>query len=141
ILHSTGLVYRTARSAENCAGLQMNCIHQIVCENERFGAVFRIEPLISPPEAEHLFDAVGVVHFEKQRPDYIVKSWTQSSAGNNAGARFRWIEEQIFTRACQFKEEAIRRWRINGTNDCGGNAPPRRYPSCSGSPLARRPHH
>src|SRR5215831_11314819 len=47
----------------------MNCIHQIVCENERFGAVFRIEPLISPPEAEHLFDAVGVVHFEKQRPD------------------------------------------------------------------------
>src|SRR6516164_642137 len=98
----------------------MNSIHHLVCENERFGAVFRIQPLISPAEAEHLFYAVGVVHFKKQRPDDIVESGTQSSAGDNASASFRWIEEQVFARTRQFKEEAILRRRINGTKDCGG---------------------
>src|SRR5262245_66041195 len=98
----------------------MNFIHHLVCENERFGAVFRIQPLISPTEAEHLFYAVGVMHFEKQRPDHIIESGTQSSAGNNARTSFSWIEEQIFACAGQFKEEVILRPRINSTKDCGG---------------------
>src|SRR6516165_2406736 len=84
IVHRTGRVYRTTRSAQNGAGLQVNPIHYFVCEDERFGAVFRIQPLISPPEAEHLFYAIGVMHFEKQRPDDIVEPGTQSSAGNDA---------------------------------------------------------
>src|SRR6516162_7435352 len=100
----------------------MNSIDQLVCENERFGAAFRIQPLISPSETEHLFNLVSVMHFEEQRPDYIVKSGTQPSAGYNAGASFRRIEEQLFARACQFKEDVIRRLRISATNDCGGNA-------------------
>src|SRR5215831_12336016 len=99
----------------------MYSIHHLVCENQRFGALFRVQPLISPPEAEHLFYAVGVMHFEKQRSDYVVESGTQSSAGNNTGASFTRIEEQIRARARQFKQEAIRRPRINGTNDCGWN--------------------
>src|SRR5215467_1397340 len=99
----------------------MNSIHQLVCKNERFGAVLRIQALISPPETEHLFYAVGMTHFKKQRPDYIVEAGTQPSAGNNTGASFRRIEEQIFARACQFKEEAVRRPLINCTSDCGGN--------------------
>src|SRR6516225_1340778 len=99
----------------------MNSIYQLRCENERFGAVFRIQPLISPPETEHLFCAIGVMHFEKQRPDYVVESRTQSSAGNNARASFGRIEEQVLTCARQFKEEAIRQPRINGPHDRGGN--------------------
>jgi hypothetical protein len=99
----------------------VNSIYHLVCENERFGAVFRIQPLISPAETEHISYAVGVMHFQKQRPDDIVQSGTQSPAGDNASASFRWIEEQMFARARQFKEEAILRRRINGPKDCGGN--------------------
>src|SRR5262249_29534539 len=121
VFHSTGFVHWTARSAQNRAGLQMNAIHQLVCENERLGGVFRIQPLMSPPEAEHLFYPVGVMQLEKQRSDYIVESGTQSSAGNNASTSFGRIEEQFFTRACQFKEAAVRRPRINGANDGGGD--------------------
>src|SRR5215472_16018768 len=101
----------------------MNSIHHLMCVNERFGVVSRIQPLISPAEAEDFFYAVGVIHFKKQRPDDIVESGTQSSAGDNASASFRWIEEQMFARARQFKEEAILRRRINGPKDCGGNTP------------------
>src|SRR5262245_52634889 len=122
ILHGSGLVHRPPRGAQNCAALQMNFIHHLVCENERFGAVFRIQPLISPTEAEYLFYAVGVLHFEKQRPDHIIESGTQSSAGNNARASFSWIEEQMFACARQFKEEAILPSPINSTKDRVGNA-------------------
>src|SRR5215469_8012379 len=66
VLHGSGLVYRTARGSQNCAALQMNSIHQLGCENERFSAVFRIQPLITPTEAEHFFYAIGVTQFEKQ---------------------------------------------------------------------------
>src|SRR5262245_40039388 len=93
-----------------------------MCKNERFGAMFRIQPLVSPTEAEYLLHAVGVMHFEKHRPDDIVESGTESSAGNNAGASFRRIEEQLFACTGQFKEEAILRLRIKRTNDCRGNA-------------------
>src|SRR5215831_7369497 len=93
-----------------------------MCENERFGTVFRIQPLVSPPEAEYLFHAVGVMHFEKHRPDDIVESGTESSTSNNAGASFRRIKEQLLACAGQFKEEAILRLRINRTNYCRGNA-------------------
>src|SRR5215813_3799388 len=37
IVHSPGRVDRTARSSQNCAALQMDCIHQLGCENERCG--------------------------------------------------------------------------------------------------------
>src|SRR5215469_8261772 len=92
----------------------MNSIHYLVRQHERFCAVFRIQPLISPTEAEHLLYAIGVMHFEKQRPDDIVESGTKSSAGNNTGTSFRWMEEQIFACSRQFKEEAIFWRRING---------------------------
>jgi len=99
----------------------MNPIHQLGCEKERLGALFRIQPLISPAEAEYLFYPVGVMQFKKKRPDYIVQSGTQSSAGNDACASFRRIEEQGFARTCQFKAQIIRRQRINGASNCGGN--------------------
>src|SRR5262245_48766243 len=99
----------------------MDSIHQLGCENEGFGALLRIQPLISPPESEHLFKTVTVIHFEKQRPDYIVETGTQSSASNNPGASFRRIEEKLLSRTGQFKEEVLRRPRIFGTNDCGRN--------------------
>src|SRR5215469_14985643 len=99
----------------------MSSIHHLVGENKRFGAVSRIQPLISPAEAEHLFYSVAVMHFKKQRPDDIIESGTQSSAGDNASASFRWIEEQMFARTRQFKQAPILRRRINGTKDCGGN--------------------
>src|SRR5215469_9065894 len=121
ILHRPCRIHRTARSAQNRAGLQMNSIHHLVGENEGFGAVFRIQPLISPAKAEHVFYAVGVMHFKKQRPDDVVESGAQSSASDNACASFRWIEEQMLARARQFKEEVILRRRINGPKDYGGN--------------------
>src|SRR5262249_31655663 len=65
ILHGAGLVHRTARGTENCAALQMNPIHHFVCENERLSAVFRIQPLIAPAEAEHFSYAVSVMQFKK----------------------------------------------------------------------------
>src|SRR5262252_8676993 len=99
----------------------MNSIHHLVCENERFGALFRIQPLISPTKAEHLSYTVGVMHFQKQRPNDVVESRTQSPAGDDTSASFRWIEEQAFARARQFKKETILRRRINRTKDCGGN--------------------
>ena len=77
--------------------------------------------MVTPSEAEHFFYTVGVMQLEKQRPDYIVESGTESSAGNNAGSSFRRIEEQIFARACQFKKAGVRWARINGANDCGWN--------------------
>lgn len=101
--------------------MQMNAIHHLGREDERFGAVFRIQPLISPAEAEHLFHAVGVMQLEKQRPDHIVESGTQSSAGHNARTSLGRVEEQVFARAGQFEEEAILRPRINGANDRAGH--------------------
>src|SRR5215469_6056854 len=97
----------------------MYCIDQLGCENEGFGAVFRIQTLISPPKAEHFVYAVGMTHFEEQRWGDIGEARAETSAGNNSGASFRRIEEQVFARARQFKEEAVRRPRINGTNDRG----------------------
>src|SRR5262245_56464624 len=95
----------------------MNAIDHLVCEHERFGAVVRIQPLISPTEAEHLFYAVGITHFEKQRPDHIIESGTYSSAGHNARASIRRIEEQMFAWARQLEEEALLRTRLNSTKD------------------------
>src|SRR5262245_1711120 len=95
----------------------MNSIHHLARENERLGAVFRIQPLISPTEAEHLFNAVGVMQFKKQRPDYIIESGTDASAGDNACASFSRIEEQMFACARQLEEKAILRPRINSTKD------------------------
>src|SRR5262249_35903022 len=69
VVHRTRRVYRATRGAQNGAGLQVNPIYYFRCEDERFVAVFRIQPLISPPKPEHLFYAVGVMHLEKQRPD------------------------------------------------------------------------
>jgi hypothetical protein len=43
----------------------MNPIHHLVCENERLNAVFRIQPLIAPAEAEHFRYAVGVMQFKE----------------------------------------------------------------------------
>src|SRR5215831_7380813 len=63
VLHGSGVIYRTARGAQNCAALQMNSIHQLGCENERFSAVFRIQPLITPTGAEHFLYTVGVTQF------------------------------------------------------------------------------
>src|SRR5262249_11687973 len=96
----------------------MNPIHHLVCENERLGAVFRIQPLIAPAKAEHFFYAVGVMQLKKQRSDDIIQSGTQPSAGNNPRASVRRIEEQMFACACQLKEEGILRPRIDRANDC-----------------------
>src|SRR5262249_27483297 len=122
ILHGAGLVHRTPRGAQNCPALQMNSIHHLVCENESFGAVVRIQPLISPTEAEHLFHAVGVMHFKKQRPDHVIESWTYPPAVNNARASLRRIKKQISASPRQFKEEAILPSPINSTKDRVGNA-------------------
>src|SRR5215468_9871049 len=65
ILHGAGLVHRTPRGTQNCAALQMNPIHHLVCEHERLGALIGIQPLIAPAKAEHLFYAVGVMQFKK----------------------------------------------------------------------------
>jgi hypothetical protein len=61
------------------------------------------------------------MHFEKQRSDYIVESGAQPPASDNPGASFRRIKEKIFARTRQFKEEAILRPHIYGTNDGGRN--------------------
>src|SRR5215469_3965202 len=99
----------------------MDCVHQLGGENQRFGALVRIQPLISPAESEHFFYTVCMMHFEKQRSDYIVESGAQSSASDNPGASFRRIKEKISARTRQFKEEVPRRWRTCGTNDGVGN--------------------
>src|SRR6185437_4538970 len=121
ILHSPGLVHWAAGGTQNCAASQMDCIHQPGREGERFVALFRIQPLISPAEAEHLFYTVSVMQFEEQRSDYIVESGAQSSASNNPGASFRRVKEKIFARTCQFKEEVIGRTRVLGTSGWGTN--------------------
>src|SRR5262249_4627461 len=96
IVHSTGGVRWAAGGAQNSAGRQMNPTHDLGREDERFGAPLRVQPLKSPAEAKHLSDAVRVMHLVKQRSDHIVQSGAESSAGHNAGASFRWIEEQPF---------------------------------------------
>src|SRR5262247_1283839 len=65
ILHGAGLVDRTPRGAKNRAAFQMNHIYHLVCENERLGAAFRIQPLITPAETEHFFYAVVVMQLKK----------------------------------------------------------------------------
>src|SRR5262249_12431749 len=85
ILHGARLVHGTTRSAENGSGLVMNAVDHLVGEDEGRGAVFRIEALISPAEAEHFFDAIGLVHFEEERADHIVESRTEAATGHDAG--------------------------------------------------------
>src|SRR5215469_14009661 len=52
----------------------MNSVDHLVRQDQRFGALFRIQPLISPTEAKHFLYPVCLMHFEKQRPDDIVES-------------------------------------------------------------------
>src|SRR5262249_49091557 len=112
IVHRASYVHGTSGRAENRSGLQMNTAHHLRSEDERFAAPFRIQPLISPTEAKHLFGTIGVMHLMKQRSDHIVQSGRQSSAGHNAGASVRWMEEQLFARAGQFEEEVAGRARV-----------------------------
>ncbi|MPN21845.1 hypothetical protein SDC9_169227 [bioreactor metagenome] len=76
----------------------MNIIHIIAVENRRLLTTLRVQPLVATTEPQHLLDPIGMMQFQKQRADHVVKSWTKPAASYNGRASFGRIKKKLRSR-------------------------------------------
>src|SRR5215471_6440471 len=104
VLHSSGHVDRTTRSAKDCSPVVVNLIHKPRCKHHRLWTARRIKTLITASKPEDFRHSVGMMEFEKKRADHVIQAWTEAAARYDAGTRLCRIEKQLRARPGELKQ-------------------------------------
>ena len=111
-------VDRTARGIEHGTPFLVDVLDELRRQRNRLGTAPGIKPLVTVGEAQNFAHPVAVVQLQYQRTDHIVEARAQTATGDDAGPRFRRIEEQPLARPGHFKEQFFGR-RLVGVHDDG----------------------
>src|SRR5215831_16776429 len=104
VLHSSGHVDGTTRSAKDRSAVVVNLIHKPRCEHHRLWTARRIKTLIAASKPEDFRHSVGMMESEKKRADHVIQTWTEAAARYDAGTRVCRIEKQLRARAGELKQ-------------------------------------